>query len=185
VLECKVNGTLKVWVNNSGQVVSEVATGTAPFDVDSTTKVTNLNADLLDGIEASAFPLLASSVSAWSKTWFYPVLPGAVETTESVDRLIVPVSTAFTVTSITSVWAAGSDSGASNVFTIKRRNSAGVAQSNVGTIDVNDAGQDALNSGAVSVALTAGDQIYPLFTTRNTASETLVSITIRGTQRLT
>ena len=185
IVEFKQNGTLKSYVNNAGQFVSDIATGTAPFDVDSTTKVTNLNADLLDGLSSADFAQMASSVSAWSKTWFYPVLPGAVETTESVDRLIVPVSTAFTVTSITSVWAAGSDSGASNVFTIKRRNSAGTLQANVGTIDVNDAGQDALNSGAVSVALTAGDQIYPLFTTRNTASETIVSITIRGTQRLT
>lgn len=33
----------------SGQIVSTVATGTAPFTVASTTKVTNLNADLVDG----------------------------------------------------------------------------------------------------------------------------------------
>lgn len=34
---------------------SDVATGTAPLTVASTTKVTNLNADLLDGLEAAAF----------------------------------------------------------------------------------------------------------------------------------
>ena len=35
--------------------ISDIATGTAPFGVSSTTVVSNLNADLLDGIEASAF----------------------------------------------------------------------------------------------------------------------------------
>lgn len=35
--------------------ISDVATGTAPFTVASTTLVSNLNADLLDGNEASAF----------------------------------------------------------------------------------------------------------------------------------
>lgn len=39
----------------SGQFESDVTTGTAPFIVASTTVVTNLNADLLDGSSASAF----------------------------------------------------------------------------------------------------------------------------------
>ena len=46
------------WVFNkdletNGQVISTVATGTAPLSVTSTTKVSNLNADLLDGKHAS------------------------------------------------------------------------------------------------------------------------------------
>jgi hypothetical protein len=39
----------------SSQIASTVATGTAPFSLSSTTKVTNLNADLLDGFDSSAF----------------------------------------------------------------------------------------------------------------------------------
>ena len=39
----------------SSQIVSSVSTGTAPFSVSSTTKVTNLNADLLDGLTAGNF----------------------------------------------------------------------------------------------------------------------------------
>jgi hypothetical protein len=42
-------------VNTSAQLVSTVATGTAPLAVSSTTVVTNLNADKLDGNDASAF----------------------------------------------------------------------------------------------------------------------------------
>jgi len=38
----------------SGQLISSLATGTAPFSVASTTKVTNLNADTVDGIEGHA-----------------------------------------------------------------------------------------------------------------------------------
>jgi len=45
-----VDGTITV----DGQLISNVATGTAPFTVASTTKVTNLNADLLDGMTTSA-----------------------------------------------------------------------------------------------------------------------------------
>ena len=46
------------WVFNkdleaNGQVISTIATGTAPLSVTSTTKVSNLNADLLDGKHAS------------------------------------------------------------------------------------------------------------------------------------
>jgi len=37
------------------QIISSVATGTAPFSVASTTKVTNLNADLLDGLSSADF----------------------------------------------------------------------------------------------------------------------------------
>jgi hypothetical protein len=39
----------------SSQIASTVATGTAPLSVSSTTKVANLNADLLDGFDSSAF----------------------------------------------------------------------------------------------------------------------------------
>ena len=39
------------------KIKSTVATGTAPFDIASTTSVTNLNVDLLDGKHASDFAL--------------------------------------------------------------------------------------------------------------------------------
>jgi hypothetical protein len=44
-----VNGNLEA----TGQIKSQIATGTAPFTVASTTKVTNLNADLLDGFNTA------------------------------------------------------------------------------------------------------------------------------------
>lgn len=41
--------------NFSGQITSSVATGTAPFSIASTTRVTNLNADMLDGYHYTSF----------------------------------------------------------------------------------------------------------------------------------
>ncbi len=49
-----VNGNIK-----SLTYESDIVTGTAPLIVASTTKITNLNADLLDGISEAAFALLA------------------------------------------------------------------------------------------------------------------------------
>ena len=60
VVEFQVAGTTKVSVNNSGQLVSAVATGTAPITVSSTTVCTNLNADKLDGVEGSGYVLNSS-----------------------------------------------------------------------------------------------------------------------------
>ncbi|AGN33584.1 structural protein [Synechococcus phage S-IOM18] len=45
-----IDGTLTV----DGQIISNVATGSAPFTVASTTKVLNLNADLLDGMTTAS-----------------------------------------------------------------------------------------------------------------------------------
>jgi len=63
ILDLQVGGSSKVSVNNSGQIVSTVATGTAPLTVASTTKVTNLNADLLNGQSASYYTN-ASNINA-------------------------------------------------------------------------------------------------------------------------
>lgn len=56
----KVAGTVGV----TGQLTSTVANGTAPFVVTSSTKVTNLNADQLDGIDSTGFALTPKTDSA-------------------------------------------------------------------------------------------------------------------------
>ena len=48
----------------TAQLASSVATGTAPFSVASTTKVTNLNADLLDGLSSADFALSTRTLTA-------------------------------------------------------------------------------------------------------------------------
>jgi hypothetical protein len=54
------NETVQGNVSASGQLISTVATGTAPLSVTSTTQVTNLNASLLGGLSAGAFAQLAA-----------------------------------------------------------------------------------------------------------------------------
>jgi hypothetical protein len=54
-------GNTKVTIANSGQIQSAVTTGTAPLSIASTTAVTNLNADLLDGLHSSSFVRTDSS----------------------------------------------------------------------------------------------------------------------------
>lgn len=46
--------TLRLGIRYNGVLDSDVATGTAPLEIASTTVVTNLNADLLDGLNTSA-----------------------------------------------------------------------------------------------------------------------------------
>ena len=67
----EVGNQLRVW----GQLISKVASGTAPFVIDSPTKVTNLNADLLDGYD-SADLLGGSSVLSISSINTPCTIPG-------------------------------------------------------------------------------------------------------------
>lgn len=167
---------LRATGNNTDIGVKLVPKGTGVVQIQSGAPVA--------GADAANKTYVDDRLIGFSIDWFYPSLPAAVESVESQGRLIIPLGTAWTITSVTGVWAGGSDSGASNIFTIKRRNSSGTLQSDVGTVDINTPAQNALQSNTVSVAVNEGDQIYPLFTTRNTANETLVSIGIRGTRKL-
>lgn len=62
IVSFKNNGAEKAYIDKDGSMaaytyISTVSTGTAPFTVSSTTVVTNLNTDLLDGKHASDFAL--------------------------------------------------------------------------------------------------------------------------------
>jgi hypothetical protein len=62
----------------SSQLVSTIATGTAPFSVASTTKVTNLNADLLDGLSSAAFQtVLTNPITGTGTTNYLPKFTGS------------------------------------------------------------------------------------------------------------
>ena len=61
--------TVQGSVTASGQLVSTVATGTAPLSVASTTLVPNLNADTVDGLHASAFQPVGSYATLGANTF--------------------------------------------------------------------------------------------------------------------
>ena len=59
-----VNGN----VSSTGQLISTIATGTAPLSVNSTTQVANLNASLLGGAPASAFATVGANAFTGNET---------------------------------------------------------------------------------------------------------------------
>lgn len=61
---------------HGSQLVSTVSTGTAPLTVASTTKVTNLNADSLDGIDSASFAQLDQNNTFTGNTVFDGTLQG-------------------------------------------------------------------------------------------------------------
>lgn len=63
-------------VVHGSQLVSTVSTGTAPLTVASTTKVTNLNADSLDGIDSASFAQLDQNNTFTGDTVFDGTLQG-------------------------------------------------------------------------------------------------------------
>jgi hypothetical protein len=76
-----VSGNVK-----ASRFISTVSTGTPPFQVSSTTKVNNLNADLLDGYDSNDFPRKAENATitgAW--TFNNNITLGAGYTVDGVD----------------------------------------------------------------------------------------------------
>ena len=57
--------TIKETLRAEKQIISSIAQGSAPFAVTSNTVVSNLNADLLDGYQATNLPYLKGTVNEW------------------------------------------------------------------------------------------------------------------------
>jgi hypothetical protein len=111
-------------VTLTGQLTSTVATGTAPFVIASTTAVTNLNADLLDGNHASAF-YLASNPSGYASGTVT-----SIATAGSVSGLTLTggtITTSGTITLGGTLSVAGSNFGSqtANTFLAAPNGSAG------------------------------------------------------------
>jgi hypothetical protein len=66
-----VNGGVKV----SGRITSTVATGTAPFNLSSSTKCDSLNADMVDGIHGGSFTRIREEGTVWSGNSTTLVIP--------------------------------------------------------------------------------------------------------------
>jgi hypothetical protein len=190
--EWKQNGTLKVSINNTGQVVSDVTTGTAPFDVDSTTMVTNLNADTVDGIQGSNIAKLDTSVAAWSYSWFFESVPAAAESlhTEPRNRFIVPTGTAITVTKLRVQFAGGSHTaGGSLLFQVYKVDSDGTNAQQIGQIQIDNGGPAILAVKTQDISdfpLTDGQTVVARLEAKSgTNTEALITVSAIGTQKLT
>lgn len=184
IVEFKQNGTLKASINNSGQIVSEVATGTAPFDVDSTTKVTNLNADKVDGFD------LAGDRVAWTRDWFIQD-PSTFTVGEgsALGVWIVPAGNSIAVTKIKVVYYSGSHTSGGDVqFVHIFKNSTGGSSAAITSLHLDNTNNTVLTTYSANFAanLTEGDQISLIINSRSgTITERNVSISLHGTQKFT
>jgi len=183
--EWKQNGTLKASINNTGQIVSALTTGTAPFTVASTTKVTNLNADLLDGFS------IENLATAASKVFFsmafriedpsaYPLNDLSANTV-----LLVPAIAGGFITRLRIIRYSGSHTGGGSV-TFK----ANIASSDIGSgvafNDTNNAAFTAYTDNFTDVAISDGTAVTIVISARSgTISERAVSLNIEGYQTLT
>ncbi len=184
IAEWKQNGTLKVSINKTGQVVSAVATGNSPLTVASTTVVTNLNADKVDGFD------LAGDRVPWSISWYIDD-PSTFPTGDDSDlpQWIVPAGNTIAVTKVKVVYRSGSHTAGGDItFAHIHRNSSGGAAAFITGIDLdntnNTLGQ--VYSANFAASLAEGDQISVQISSRSgTISERKVTISLQGTQKFT
>lgn len=80
-----VNGT----VRTNSQFISTVATGTAPLVVSSTTKVANLNADQLDGLDSTAFMQTTTTLNVTQLPTVGNVTAGSYGSASAVPTIVV------------------------------------------------------------------------------------------------
>jgi hypothetical protein len=118
-------------------------TGTAPFTVDSTTVVTNLNADLLDGLQGSDYAVLSEN-EAVTGTWtFNTALPTSSLTPSASNQLV------------TKAYVDGLSAGLSWKDTVRAATTGNITLSGTQTVD--------------TVSLIAGDRV--LVKDQTTASQ--------------
>src|SRR5262245_59566743 len=106
----KQNETLKASITNAGQITTAIATGTSPLSVVSTTKVTNLNADQVDGFD------LVGNKTAWSYSWFIDD-PSTFTTADDslLPLFIVPAGNTIQATKIKVTYFGGSHTAAASL----------------------------------------------------------------------
>jgi len=182
--EWKQNGTLKTSIGNSGQIVSAVTTGTAPLDVQSTTKVTNLNADKVDGFD------IVGDKTAFSIAFFESDPSAGTFNTEDRAAWICPDGNAVTITKLWVKFTSGSHTpGGSVTFTIRRRSGAGSFVADIGTVTLDNTNNTihvVYKNDIGDVALNADDSITYFISARSgTVSERSVALGCYGKQSFT
>lgn len=185
------NSVAKVTVENSGQIDSTVVTGTPPIDVDSITKCPNLNADLLDDLEAAAFAKLDTHRAYFSFPIGFEADP-TITTLSTEDRQVwvaPPNAVEMKITRLWIKWTAGSrTAGNTLTYTIRRRPANGVGFTDIGSISLDNTNNTihvVYYNDIADFTLTAGDTIT-FFKAAIGAGQTekAVTIGVEGYQKL-
>jgi hypothetical protein len=187
----QLNSVDKAKINNLAQFESLLATGTAPFVVASTTKVTNLNADLLDDLSSAAFAQLATHRTYFSCPIGFEADP-TVTTLSIEDRQVwvaPPNLVEMKITRIWIKWTAGSrTAGQTLTYQLRKRNAAGGGLADIGGISLDNTNNTihvVYYNDIGDVTLAAGDTIT-FYKSAIGASQTEKAVTIgfEGYQKL-
>lgn len=178
----QLNGTDKLKVNNLAQLESLLATGTAPFIVASTTKVINLNADLLDGLSSADFGQIGVSkipftyVAKFDDPSTFPTGLGPI--------IRVPAIQSGFITKITAVFNSGSHSAGGSVTFSVQKNFAGTVGS-ISLTDTNNTINTFYTSDFADESIAEGNAILIYISARSgTVNERDVSVIVEGYQTL-
>lgn len=190
----KQNTATKITVANSGQIISSISTGTAPFSVTSTTVCPNLNADLVDGVEGANIAKLDTHKTAWALPFAIadPSAPTVGAIISGMPTWSCPDGASITVTKVYVVYKSGSHtSGGSVSFQIQLKTEASswASGSDFGTVtlDNTNATKDFVYSNNISdTPIAAGDTLTAYVSARSgTVTERDVSVIVIGTQKFT
>jgi hypothetical protein len=188
----KQNGSSKVAISNAGQLSMGIPTGTSPLSVASTTVNTNLNADMVDGFHGADLAQLATHRTYFSTPIGFETDP-TITTTNIEDRQVWIAPDNIVEMKIGRLWilfnAGSHTAGGSLVYTIRKRNFLGGAQSDLGSVSLDNTNNTIRNvyyNNIADFTLTAGDIItfYKDPATTGTNSERSVTIGFVGYQRL-
>jgi hypothetical protein len=191
----QLNSVDKLKINNLAQLESLLATGTAPFIVASTTKVTNLNADLLDDLSSADYAKLATNVVFRSAPFFIENpndFTGAGADSE-FPRIRIPKG-GFVATKIHINYQVGSHAASSSLqYTINKRTSADnwaapaqIAGSSIEINDTNNTIQRVYSVDFADASFAEGDTLGIQFSAQSGVhNERNISINVEGYSFLT
>ncbi len=183
----QLNSVDKIKINAAAQLESLLATGTAPFVVASITKVTNLNADLLDGLSSADFGQVGVSKIPFVLS-FKIDDPASfpVNDQSALNFIRIPSIQSGFLTKISIVRAGGSHTpGAGNVVTFRVfLNGAGVG-SGVSFNDTNNAAFTFYTEDFADQAIADGSSVTVVISAKTgTITETFVTVNVEGYQTL-
>lgn len=181
IIVAKQNGTAKVTIGNDG-LITCANTAVNP----------GLNADRVDSIEGANIAKLDTNVTAFSTSWFFETPPAAGESLHSEPRarFIVPTGTAITVTKLRVQFVGGSHTaGGDLLFQVYRVPADGASSVQIGQIHIDNTAPTirAVRTTAITpVTLVDADAVVARLEARSgTITETLITVSAIGTQRLT
>lgn len=168
-MEIWSNGTVKV-LGTTAYVqaptfTSTVAAGTAPFTVTSTTKVTNLNVDLLDGYSAST-TAVASTI---------PVYNGSAQLVGNITGTAIGLATARTFSWTGDVTGSVSFDGTANVTNAMTLANSGVIAGTYNNVTVNAKG---IITGGSTVSYLTANQSITLSGDASGSGATAITVTL-------